>query len=126
MNSAPVLVLDPADADDTIVGRVLRAVARAGGEPRRVTDAERIGTDPVVPEPLVARGDHAVRVVTSAWWALLPVSVLTGTLMGVTITTLLLARPLREVRRLLPVDLAGRLPTSDGAVPVAPLPLRRR
>lgn len=75
---------------------------------------------------LVAAGDRAVQAITDYWWVTLPALAVVSTLLGVTVAALVLARPLRAVRRLLPTDLAGRLATRRGGDPVAPLPLRLR
>ncbi|MDD7967241.1 DUF2232 domain-containing protein [Actinomycetospora lemnae] len=74
---------------------------------------------------VVAVGDRVVGVITGYWWVTLPAAAIVATLFGVAVAALVLARPLRAVRRLLPTDLAGRLPTgrTDAA---APLPLRLR
>ncbi|MEJ2865764.1 DUF2232 domain-containing protein [Actinomycetospora flava] len=74
----------------------------------------------------VAAGDRAVRAITDYWWISIPAMAVVGTLIGVTVAALVLARPLRAVQRMLPADLAGRLPTRRGADPVAPLPLHLR
>jgi len=79
-----------------------------------------------VPESVVAGGDRAVRVVTDHWFVSIPAMIVLGTLVGVAIAALVLARPLRAVERLLPTDLAGRLPLGRTGQVVAPLPLRLR
>ncbi|HSK59605.1 MAG TPA: DUF2232 domain-containing protein, partial [Actinomycetospora sp.] len=63
-----------------------------------------------VPDAVVAAGDRAVLLVTDYWWVSLPALAVVGTLVGVAGTALVLGRPLRTVQRLLPTDLAGRLP----------------
>lgn len=75
---------------------------------------------------VVAAGDRAVRAITDYWWVTLPVIAVVSTLFGVALAAWILARPLRSVQRLLPTDLAGRLPTARAGAPVAPLPLRLR
>ncbi len=87
--------------------------------------AARLARDAGMPDFLVAVGDQVVRAAIDWWWVALPVSVAVSTLVGLTILKLLLARPLRAVRRLLPADRAGRLP-AGGDGPVAPLPVRLR
>ncbi len=87
--------------------------------------AARLARGAGIPDSLVAVGDLAVRTAIEWWWVVLPVSVAVSTLIGLAITALLLARPLRAVRRLLPLDRAERLP-AGGDGPVAPLPLRLR
>ncbi|GLZ49387.1 hypothetical protein Acsp06_55720 [Actinomycetospora sp. NBRC 106375] len=79
-----------------------------------------------VPEPVVAAGDRAVAAITDYWWVTLPSIAVVSSLIGVALAALVLARPLRAVRRLLPTDLAGRLPAGRGPEDVAPLPLRLR
>ncbi|MDD7939903.1 DUF2232 domain-containing protein [Actinomycetospora lutea] len=74
----------------------------------------------------VADGDRAVQAITDYWWVTLPALAVVSTLLGVAIAALVLARPLCAVQRLLPTDLAGRLPTRRGTDPVAPLPLHLR
>ncbi|GAA4901289.1 energy-coupling factor transport system ATP-binding protein [Actinomycetospora succinea] len=75
---------------------------------------------------VVAAGDRAVQAITDYWWVTLPALAVVSTLLGVAIAALVLARPLRAVQRLMPADLAGRLPGGRGADAVAPLPLRLR
>lgn len=87
--------------------------------------AARLARGAGIPDFLVAVGDLVVRAAIEWWWVALPVSVAVSTLVGLAITSLLLARPLRSVRRLLPLDRAGRLP-AGGDGPVAPLPVRLR
>ncbi|WP_328306165.1 DUF2232 domain-containing protein [Actinomycetospora sp. NBC_00405] len=75
---------------------------------------------------VVAAGDRAVRAITDYWWVTLPAIAVVSTLFGVAVAAWILARPLRSVQRLLPTDLAGRLPTTRAGAPVAPLPLHLR
>lgn len=87
--------------------------------------AARLARGAGTPESLVAVADQAVRAAIDWWWVAIPVSLAASTLLGLGITTVVLARPLRAVRRLLPPDRAGRL-QGGGDGPVAPLPLRLR
>ena len=75
---------------------------------------------------VAAAGDRAVRAITDYWWVTLPALAVASTLLGVALAALILGRPLRAVQRLLPVDLAGRLPMAREGTAVAPLPLRLR
>ncbi|MDF2976517.1 MAG: transporter related protein [Actinomycetospora sp.] len=79
-----------------------------------------------VPDAVVAAGDRAVLLVTEYWWVSIPALAVVGTLVGVAVTALVLRRPLRTVQRLLPTDLAGRLPVGRTGQAVAPLPLHLR
>ncbi|HWN27779.1 MAG TPA: ATP-binding cassette domain-containing protein, partial [Actinomycetospora sp.] len=79
-----------------------------------------------VPDPVVAAGDRAVLLVTDWWWVSIPALAVVGTLVGVAVAALVLGRPLRTVQRLLPTDLAGRLPVGRTGQAVAPLPLHLR
>ncbi|MEJ2889369.1 DUF2232 domain-containing protein [Actinomycetospora aeridis] len=75
---------------------------------------------------VVAAGDRAVRAITDYWWVTLPALAVVSTLLGVALAGLVLARPLRAVQRVLPTDLAGRLPGGRRGEAVAPLPLHLR
>ncbi|GAA4787797.1 hypothetical protein GCM10023200_22560 [Actinomycetospora chlora] len=75
---------------------------------------------------VAAGGDRVVGAITDYWWVTLPALAAVSSLIGVALAALVLRGPLRAVRRLLPTDLAGRLPAARPGADVAPLPLHLR